>query len=96
MFVLHFKTKVYLLITHSASLITMIKRHNNSETKTDKVIVKTEKTTSPTKFELKEGFKPISANTCAECSIVSIWCSSQMDLLALRKKDCKSLAFVAA
>ena len=92
MFILHFKTKVYLLVTHSASLITMVKRHNKGETKTDKVIGKTGKTISPVKFKLKKGFKPIAANACTEYSIVSIWYSNQMHLLPLRKKDHKSPA----
>ena len=72
MFILHFEIKDYLLITHSALLITMVKRSNNSEAKTVKVIVKTEKTASLVKFKSKEGFKPIAANACTECQIVSI------------------------
>ena len=69
----------------------MVKRSNKS----DKVIVKTEKTVSLVKFELKEGFKPITVNACTECHIVFIWCSNQMCSLGLRKKDSKSPAFIA-
>ena len=96
MLIFHFKTKVYLLVAHSALLITMGKRPNNSEAKTSKVIIKTKKIVSPVKFKLKEGFKPITASACTECSIVSIWCSNQMCLLLLTKKDRKSSAFAAA
>ena len=70
---MYFETKVYLLLAHLALLITIVKRSNNSAAKTDKVIVKTEKTASPVKFKLKEVFKPITANACTECFIVSIW-----------------------
>ena len=72
MFVLHVKTKVYLLVTHSALLITMVKRHNNGEAKTGEVIIKTEKTVSPAKFKLNKGFKPIAGNVLTEYSINSI------------------------
>ena len=74
----------------------MVKRSNNGEAKTDKVIVKTEKTASAVKFKLKEGLKPIRENSCTECSTVFIWCSNQRCSLALRKKDCKYSTFVTA
>ena len=51
MIILHFKTKVYLLVAHLASLITMMGKHENIKTKTDEVIVKTEKTVSPAKLK---------------------------------------------
>ena len=56
-FILYFETKVYLLLAHLALLITIVKRSNNSAAKTDKVIVKTEKTASPVKFKSKEVFR---------------------------------------
>ena len=77
--------------------MTMPKKSNTTEVKTDKpIVVKTEKKAPPTKFKLKEGFKPITGKTFAECCVLSIYCSSQMCLLVLRKKDHKTPAFVAS